>query len=583
MFKTLQEMINDGDFISEGEDFLNIDVMNWPHRILANNLDVCLSRITYTSKRLGVDYYNNRIEGYIPSYSDPTTGEGPYYVENGMSLKEAIAKLDSSAKDMKNLILSMKKSPPKDSPFYLYEEGTFEETGDTDEDWYLTPSETITIKDPNEQNPWGEETNDRKGPYMELTQTQDYSYTYNVKIAPFSGGSLPPRIYKYKGSHLVAFCYRLSIRSIVDTNPVVMYKQFAESFDKGQTWWQFRTETPLEKTRHSYDPYWKPQYGDLFEVDAVGPNLNYTCAAHLDSLGNMVWGLGDGAGQLFSHIENPSWPAYSASLYYNEEDDSWLIEPVDNDDPVHWGNKGVGDKHDDERPYNSDFSFYGLSATKLYKNSTDTIMMWGEGYANRYPRVGVTSLDLHTFLKDYYATANETNQLNTTAILDENGNSFEEVEMGEIIQISNGDILGVFSAKKDGRWAVYLTRSTDLGQTFYHAEKIVYSDTYDYRSPFIIQLSNKGVVVCFGTNEDAVGSRVDAVKLVISTDRGYTFKNKARIYKADHNFSVYSLSPLCTPKIIQFANGEIYSFIEVPTDTSGYFRWMVRVKLNISV
>jgi hypothetical protein len=137
-YKTKQQMIDDKDFIQTKEDLLNDKVLNWPHNILANNMDATKPREDIVSLVSGEEY-STFMDENTPNYNDPNTGTKTKFVQNGMSFKEAIIALDRAAKNLKNLILSKSTLPVNMSPFISPGGAKQLEPGEAYNSWALIP------------------------------------------------------------------------------------------------------------------------------------------------------------------------------------------------------------------------------------------------------------------------------------------------------------------------------------------------------------------------------------------------------------------------------------------------------------
>lgn len=140
-YKTKLQMLADMDMIQPGQDLMKDIVLNWPHNIIANNMDLIRPLYDVLALKAGEDYDTKREDGAFPNYNDPVTGRRTYYVYNGQSFKEAIITLDRVTRDLFNFILSRTQLPAQTSPFLTMYDEINPGGGNCDSNWYLVPDD----------------------------------------------------------------------------------------------------------------------------------------------------------------------------------------------------------------------------------------------------------------------------------------------------------------------------------------------------------------------------------------------------------------------------------------------------------
>jgi hypothetical protein len=122
-----------------------------------------------------------------------------------------------------------------------------------------------------------------------------------------------------------------------------------------------------------------------------------------------------------------------------------------------------------------------------------------------------------------------------------------------IMQLSNGDVLSVFATQEGGNWNIALRRSLDDGSTW-GGKVIMYSGPGVELGPSVIQLANGNLLTAFETNE---GGTWDSISMV-SSDNGYTWKDKAIVYGGPGHER--------DPILLQLAAGRILPFSHTDED-----------------
>jgi hypothetical protein len=124
--------------------------------------------------------------------------------------------------------------------------------------------------------------------------------------------------------------------------------------------------------------------------------------------------------------------------------------------------------------------------------------------------------------------------------------SLGEEKQPSLLQLSNGDLLYAFSTNEQGGFDMKLIRSADGGDTWGAAVTVYAGSGNDY-NPHLVELTNGDVLAAFHTNEDSN----DDIKVVRSTDHGYTWRVKKTVYKTSalERWTV----------IMQLSNGDVLS------------------------
>jgi hypothetical protein len=146
-YKNYAQMIEDEDFLQAEEDLLNKEVLNRPHKVLSNNLDLIVPSLDYLAQKMGVNKDLARIDNIAPSYSSAIPGYTTKYIRNGQSLKEAAISLDKAIRDLHRFIKSKSSQPATINPFLVPGEGliTGGGSGEAKDNWFLVGDQVNEI------------------------------------------------------------------------------------------------------------------------------------------------------------------------------------------------------------------------------------------------------------------------------------------------------------------------------------------------------------------------------------------------------------------------------------------------------
>jgi hypothetical protein len=512
-YKDERDMIDEEIFLQPGESLLDELILNRPHRQLAENFDIIVPYISYLSLKAGTDYTLSRQNGLYPLYSQYYGGGKPYYIKDGMSVRQALTELDKAIARIKALILSHTDTPTDTTP-------------------YATPSGEIIIPLPDEVDykVWpGIPESSVDWPFCKNTQLQPLVYSVG------GGVGIP-------SSELLAF----GMNIIASGN---IHLTLYSSPDGGTTW----TQTVITRQAYSRTIV---TIGAITAFRDIGNTsyINYDPAAPKD-----IAEISFGHTNDDNIITNEQ--TYVGRIKYDLADSTWKYTGYDNDFS-RWGHQDIFNASVKKSQTGKNFiAFFAASESPALSRI--------------YKKAYVTASSLEYFVWNNITTS--IFSLPETVELLHEGSSFYAVYGGDVVELNDSNHLGhihvVFSAKETSTSLIkiYHSYSEDSGATFSNAEVLVDS-AYSMASPSIEKVENAEgltLVVSYTTSEDqstGTENNLGTIKAIMSSDYGITWKNKITLLSPYQTTTFKSYIPEVTTawptsKLIYLSDGSFYCFV----------------------